>query len=187
MSSLDQQYIAYISKGESSGLNTIYQTFFPNISRFIQSNGGSVDDAKDVFQDAIVVIYTKSQQADFQLTSKFSTLLMGVCRNLWGNVLQKKSRSGVIKTDLSKYKDNTDIQSLIENEEISKLFWDSFQKLGADCQKVLQLFFEKKKMTEIQQIMGFGSLSYTKKRKFSCKEKLVDLVKKDHRFVEMIN
>lgn len=187
MNPSDQKYLEAIARGDENTLQEIYRLYFPRIDRFIQSKGGSADDAKDVFQDAILVIYEKAKRGNLQLTSQFYTLLNGVCRNIWGNHLQKKARSGVIKTDLSKYKDEFDVQQLIEQEEENKVFWDSFKKLGADCQKLLQLFFAKKKMVEIQKQMGFGSLSYTKKRKFYCKEKLIEWVKTDIRYTELGN
>ena len=74
-----------------------------------------------------------------------------------------------------------------EQTEEQEVFWEAFQKLGADCQKLLRLFFDKEKMEKIAKMMGYGSVSYAKKRKFQCKEKLVDWVKKDHRFNELKN
>ncbi len=183
----DQKYIDSITNGDSEGLHQIYQLFLPRIHAFITRNGGSGDDAKDVFQDAIIIIYEKAKQDNFILSSGFYTLLYGVCRNLWGNRLQKKSRQTVTLVDDYKYTEYVvdGLEELIEREEEAKVFWSAFQKLGEDCQRLLRLFFDKIKMSEIVKILGFSSESYAKKRKFICKERLVKLVRADARFDEL--
>ena len=181
----EDEYIKAIKTGDSKGLRQIYELFLPRIRKLITSNGGKEADAQDVFQSAILTIYEKTQSGDFKLTSKFYTLLYGICRNLWGNRLQKKSFKEVTLLEDVKYTSEENIEFDIEKTEEQELFWTSFQKLGKDCQKLLRLFFDKEKMEKIAKMMGYGSVSYAKKRKFQCKEKLVELVKKDIRYKEL--
>jgi len=186
MTQADTTHLEAIRTGDAMGLRSIYQEFLPRITNFIRNKGGSSDDAQDVFQDAIMVIYEKSKSPDFQLTSGFYTLLYGICRNIWGNRLQKSSSKNELPIpEEAQYQTNDDTQQLIEQEEENKLFWAAFKKLGQDCQQLLQLFFAKVKMTEIVQKMDLSSVSYAKKRKFQCKEKLVQLVKADDRYAEL--
>ncbi len=186
MTQADTTYLDAIKNGDTKGLRAIYQNFLPRISNFIRSKGGSSDDAKDVFQDAIVIIYEKSKAADFQLTSGFYTLLYGICRNIWGNRLQKSSSKNELPIpEETQYRADDDTQQLLEQEEENKLFWSAFKQLGDDCQRLLKLFFTKVKMAEIVEKMQLSSVSYAKKRKFQCKEKLVQLVKADQRYAEL--
>jgi len=185
MNPADQAYIKAIQENDHSGLQRIYRDFLPRISSLIRNNGGSTEDAKDVFQDALIVIFRKAKEPAFELTSGFYTLLYGVCRNLWGNRLQKKSGNEVSLPEDYKYKAEPGIGPLIAKQEENQLFWDAFQQLGQDCQQLLQLFFAKVKMAEIAERMGFGSVGYAKKRKYQCKEQLVKLVKADARYAEL--
>lgn len=185
MTKKENIYIKAIQENDTKGLQVLYQQFLPRISNFIRKNGGSSDDAKDIFQEALVVVYKKVHAGNFTLTSGFYTLLYGICRNLWGNQLQKKSRSEVTLLDDYKYTLEPGFETLIENQEKSKLFWDAFKQLGKDCQNLLQLFFAKVKMVEIVKQLKLSSVSYAKKRKFQCKEKLVSLVKADARYLEL--
>lgn len=185
MSKKGKHYIDAILQNDTRALRAMYQEYLPRISNFIRKNGGREADAKDVFQEALIVIYKKSQSPDFTLTSNFYTLLYGVCRNIWGNQLQKKSRTEVTLLDDYKYTSVPGVNELVEQAEENKLFWDAFQQLGKDCQKLLQLFFAKVKMAEIVQQLGLSSVSYAKKKKFQCKERLVKLVKGDQRFAEL--
>ena len=186
MSKKEDSHIRAIRQNDTKGLRQIYKDFLPRIANFIRKNGGSNDDAKDVFQEALVVIYKKVHAGNFQLTSGFYTLLYGVCRNIWGNQLQKKSRKEVTLLDDYKYTIEPGFESLLENQEKSKLFWDAFKKLGKDCQTLLQLFFAKVKMAEIVEKMNLSSVSYAKKRKFQCKEQLIRFVKADARYLELL-
>lgn len=187
MNTTDQDFVSMVRSGNPAGLRAIYKEFLPRIARHIMSKGGSYDDAKDVFQDGILVLYEKARQPDFDLTSGFYTFLFGICRNIWGNRLQKKSRTEVTIPEDAKYKSDIDTEELIYQAEESRLFWDSFKKLGDDCRKLMRLFFEKTKMEDITSIMGYGSINYTKKRKFVCKEQLVRFVKEDERFDELVH
>lgn len=185
MNQNEDEHIKAIKSGDSKGLRQIYEMFLPRIRKLITSNGGSESDAQDIFQSAILTIYEKAQHTDFKLTSKFYTLLYGICRNLWGNRLQKKSFKEVTLLEDVKYTSEDSVEFDIEKTEEQELFWASFQKLGEDCQKLLRLFFDKENMEKIAKMMGYGSVSYAKKRKFQCKEKLVDFVKKDIRYKEL--
>jgi RNA polymerase sigma factor (sigma-70 family) len=178
-------YLDTIRRGDAKGLREIYAKYLPRIARFIQMNGGSAEDAKDIFQEAIVRIYRKSKSQDFLITSQFYTFLYGVCRNLWGNQLQKKSRTEVSLTDGHAYEQIPETDTGGAKSEEDQLFWDAFALLGQDCQQLLQLFFAKVKMEEIVKRLGLSSVGYAKKKKFKCKEKLVALVKQDDRYLEL--
>jgi len=185
MGQQDQKYILAIQHNDTRGLQAIYQVFYPRIQRFIQQNGGSLADAQDIFQEALVIIFKKIKSGNFTLSSGFYTLLYGICRNLWGNQLQKKSRTEVTLLSDYKYTIEPGFESLIEAAEEQQIFWDAFKKLSTDCQQILQLFFAKVKMAKIVEEMQLSSVAYAKKRKFQCKEKLVDFVKADTRYLEL--
>lgn len=184
MTGTDQKHLAAIRAGDREGLRRIYSEFLPRIASLITRNGGSYDDAQDIFQDALVVLYDKCRDERFQLSSAFSTLLYGVCRNLWGNRLQKKSRTEVTLSDDFKYSDDTNMEAALMDEEQNRILWEAFRKIGEDCQRLLSMFFDKKNMQEIAEAMGFGSVNYAKKRKFQCKEYLLKQVKADPRYQE---
>ncbi|MCR9290853.1 MAG: sigma-70 family RNA polymerase sigma factor [Bacteroidetes bacterium] len=187
MKEKEEYYLNAIISGDRTGLEEIYAQFFPRITHLITKNGGSRDDAQDVFQDAILILYEKVRKDDFKLSSNFYTLLHGICRNILGNRLQKSSFKEVTLPDDLKYTTGDDIEQDIFILEESQLFWDSFKLLGDDCQKLMTLFFDRVKMKEIMKMMGFGSESYAKKRKFQCKEKLIGFIKQDARFNELKN
>lgn len=186
MADQDDFYIQAIRGGDRNGLEQIYKEFVPAIMRLVCRNGGTREDARDVFQTALIVIFQRSREGKLELSGSFSGLLYGICRNIWGNRLQKKSFQEVSLPEEIKYTLQAPWEDRIVKEEKNQLLRDQMNNLGDSCRKILELFFSGKSMEEIRQEMDFASIGYAMKRKFVCKERLIELIKKDQRFGELI-
>lgn len=181
----DFNYIPAILAGDRALIHRMYAQLFPAIRQLVKDHVGTEDDAKDVFQDAVIVIYEKAQKPDFQLTSKFSTFFIGVGRNIWMSRRQKKSNQELTIPEEAKYiPDDSPNIDLLQVER-GKLFYKALRLLGEDCQKLLELFFEQHSMEEIAKAMGFASEGYARVRKSQCKDRLVENIKKDAAFSEL--
>ena len=77
----------------------LYANYYPMIRDLIQKNGGSEDDASDIFQDGMVVLYQKSQDPQFSWTSTLKTFLYAVCKNKWLMHLRKKRNNATLDLD----------------------------------------------------------------------------------------
>ncbi len=181
----DFNYIPAILSGDRALITRMYAQLFPAIRQLVKDHVGTEDDAKDVFQDAIIVIYEMVQKPDFQLTSKFSTLFYGVGRNLWMSRRQKKTNLEVTIPEDAKYIPDDSLNIDLLQVERGKIFYKALRHLGEDCQKLLELFFQNYKMEEIAQRMGYASEGYARVRKSQCKDRLVETIKKDAAFKEL--
>lgn len=177
-------YIQGIRNGDRKIVAEIWKDIFPAVRKWVREGGGNEDDAKDIFQDAMMLVYDKAAQPDFQLSSKFSTFFLGISRNLLGNLFQKKYFRHITISDDDKY-----MGEPLDFEEIERrnLFDKAKALQGADCMKLMELYFQKKTMAEIAVIMSFKSEQYAKLRKFQCKERLEALVKQQPGFKELFN
>ena len=110
------------------------------IRLMVHQGGGSLDDAKDIFQDGLMVMLEKIDNDDFVLTCKFQTYLYCVCENLWNKVLSKRHAAAnylnrrledSIQTDFTEQQDD-DMYDKIFHEVfvtlVFKLFFYFFQK-----------------------------------------------------------
>jgi len=181
----NKYYVDGIRQSKSSVIQQVYKDFHKAIVHLVETHNGTAEDAHDVFQEALVLVFQKVQQPDFQLTSSFLTYFYTICRNIWYNKLKKKSNSEVTLDDTMLLMLRDETTPVLEYDERYFLYRKMFLRLGKDCQKVLNLFLQKVSMEQIMQQMGYGSISYTKKRKFLCKEKLVELIRKDPSFQEL--
>jgi len=179
-----------ILRNDTIVLQYIYKNFYSKINFFIKKNNGDDDDANDVFQEAIIIIYRKLKANDLVLDCTFETYLYSVCRFLWLKQLEKR------KLEKEKIKDNHEfnddiyddgLEKVVDLNDRYKLFLKQFTNLGKDCQKILQLYFDKVPLKNIAQIMGFKSEKYAKKRKFKCKEYLIKSIKQDLEYKQILS
>lgn len=178
-------YLPAILSGDRAVIQRMYTHLFPLIRHLVKDHGGSEDDAKDVFQDAVIIVYEKAQQKDFLLTSKFSTFFYGVCHNLWRSRQQRKSASEVTIPEHAKYIPDDTFEIDLLQVDRGKLFYKALSQLGDDCRQLLELFFQKQPMDEIARTMGYSNESHARVRKSRCKDRLVELIRSDAEFPEL--
>lgn len=181
----EEEYIQALLYHDEKKLDKVYQEFTPRIRRYVEKRGGTAEDAKDVFQDALMVIYNKAQSEDFKLTSQFSTYLFGICYFIWGRKKKKMANNTVTILEDNGYTIDEDIESNILERERCHIFKEQFLKLGEPCQKILTLFFSKKNMVEIAEALKLKNEHTARNRKYRCQKKLEELVKQDKRYNEV--
>lgn len=186
--SSDYVYIAGLLRHDALLLEQMYQKFFPSVKRFVMRKGGDEARAKDIFQDALLVVHDRAKRPGFLLTSQFSTLLYGICQNLWRKQQQKKSASQVMiaNEDLYNHQSDWELEYGSLKWERRKLYDKTFSQLGERCQDLLLLFFQKVKMEEIAQKLGANSANNAAKQKERCKKKLIELIKSAPEYSELM-
>lgn len=165
-------------------INFTYREFFPLVRILVSENGGSGEDAEDIFQDGIIILYNKISLNQLVLTSSFKTYMYSVCRNLW---LQKLSKRKAIYDKLADVDEFIDLpkdlfqEASIAEAELHRIIQIHFLSLPKDCQKVLRLFIKNIPLREIAGIMGFKTENYAKTRKYLCKQDLKKRIADDPR------
>lgn len=182
----DATLLDALRRSDNLVLERLVREYRPRVVGQIVKQGGSEEEAHDIFQEGLTAIFLKSQKTDFQLTSSFSSFLYAICQNLWLKKYREKSRlSGGSIENLVVLKTDDDAQQVIEQHERHSFFLQKFAALGEECRKLLQLsVVEEKSADEIIAMLGFGSIGYLYKRKSNCKDKLIQLARQDHRFNE---
>jgi RNA polymerase sigma factor (sigma-70 family) len=182
----DPALLCGIRRSDNAVLEFVVQEYRPRIIGQVCKQGGSEEEAKDIFQEALVAIYLKSQQPDFQLTSSFYTFLYAICQNLWLKKCREKKGHNEVRLEEHGVSITTEAMETFEQSERYQLYIAKFKELGEECQKVLRLsIVEEKRPEEIMATLGFSSVGYLYKRKSNCKDKLFDLIQNDIRFKEL--
>lgn len=182
----EMEYIHGLHNNNSTVIQKIYDECFSLIRTLIIRNNGDEDDARDIFQEGLILVLKKSKKSDFELKSKFSVFLYGICRFLWMNKLRKKSGNEVTITDTMTYIDDFSIENFLHQEAQITLYKEKFKELGASCQQLLQLFFNKTPYKEIVDIMdNYSSVNSAKKQKHSCVQQLIKKIRADKRYQEL--
>jgi len=187
----DHQGVHYTVEAQLEGIRTsnnevlsfIYRKYFQEIRFFVLKNSGSDDDAQDVFQEAIIIIYKKLRDDSLVLSCSFKTYLYSVCRIVWLKQLDRRHDKSVNVSDVMSFVGlNDGVDQAVVEQERYRLYQKHFQSLHIDCQKILKLFLKKVPLKDITSKMNMRSEKYLKKRKFQCKEILFKRIQNDPDF-----
>lgn len=173
---------------QDRGFSALYQQYYGMIEQLVLRNNGAVDDAADIFQDGLVALFHKVRSVDFQLTASLKTFLYAICRNLWLMKLRKRKRETPI-TEVHQETVGLDAEALqlLEDNDRNQLVAAGLSQLGEDCQRVLQLYyFEKCRMKNIAEQMGYSGEQVAKNKKSRCMRKLREWVLNQPQATEML-
>ena len=167
----DSEILKRISKGDERILDHLYKKYYRMMTRIVLSNNGTEEEAKDVYQEALLVFWQKAVRGDLVLTSKISTYLYSICLNQWRKELDRKSRLSSQEVDGEYYQS-------YDSEERSKIVHACIEQLGDVCKKVLtHYYFDGMNMQEIAKKLKFANTDSVKTKKYKCKKKLDELIK----------
>ncbi|HMP92984.1 MAG TPA: sigma-70 family RNA polymerase sigma factor [Phnomibacter sp.] len=166
-----------LAENDSAAIERIYKENYGVVQAFILQNNGGYDDARDVFQEAMVVLYEKSSQPNFELTCQIKTYLYSICRRLWLKKLQQQNRYA---PNADGYEDLVPVEDEIEQKE--KLDEDfalmdhAMKSLGEPCKSLLEAYYiHKKQMAEIADDFGYTNADNAKNQKYKCLMRLKKL------------
>lgn len=181
----DIELLDGLGSGNPHASKEIYNTYYPIISKWIVSNGGEIEQAQDIFQDGLIVLYQKSKEPEFCLTCKIGTYLFAICKRLWFKRFQTKSQQRVQQVDFSDEAQNwdgafaseeTDVNLFIENEKQLEQLQEAMEQLGEPCLQLIKLFYiEKKSMQDIANQLNYANTETAKVQKYKCITRLKKL------------
>lgn len=166
-----------IALNDRTVIEGIYRDNYPMIQSFILNNNGDSEEARDIFQEAMIVIYEKAISGSFELNCLLKTYLYSVCRRLWlkrlqqlqryGSLIENVEESVVVDEDLELHeKHNTDF-ILMEK---------AMSKIGEPCKSLLDAYYiQKKNMQEIAADFGYTNADNAKTQKYKCLVRLKKL------------
>jgi RNA polymerase sigma factor (sigma-70 family) len=186
----DEQILKGILRHDNVVLSFIYKQYFYKVNAFVRKNQGDEDDVNDIFQEAIIVIYRKLKENDLLFESRsFEVYLFSVCRYLWLKQLEKRRIEQEKLSDSLPFQEDIyddDLVAVVDKNERYLLYQKHFKNISTDCQKILQLFFDKVPIRQIALIMGLKSEKYVKSRKFKCKELLIERIRQDNEYKKIL-
>lgn len=176
----DIELLEGLAAGDKAVVTAIYRTYHPVLMKWMLSRGGLEADAEDIFQEALVVLYEKAQQAEFCLTCKLSTYLFAVSKRLWYKKLNdngtKVSLSDTDKEEELNYGSTQYDEDLEEHREKEEQFLQleqSLKELGTPCAELIKAFYiDKKSMLEIASTFNYTNAENAKTQKYKCLNRL---------------
>lgn len=171
----EAEIIEKIRSGSTKEIKYLYSEETKRmIINYITNNSGSQDDGVEMHQLAVIKLYEKCQSFDFVLTSKISTYLFSIAKNLWLKKLRDTKEYA--SDDFSRFSLIDDNLSDLKNERI-QLISNKINELGAACKKLLvSFYYGKRSIKEIRENLGYNSDNAVKASKSRCMKQLKESI-----------
>ena len=155
---------------DRKAVETIYRQNFNMVQSLILNNNGSSDDAKDVFQEAMIVLYEKARSGNFELNCQLKTFVYSVCRRIWLKRLQQQNRyappgdsmEAVVAVD-------DDLEAHEQRNAEYEMMENAINHLGEPCKSLLEAYYlQKQNMQAIAANFGYTNADNAKNQKYKC-------------------
>lgn len=182
----DSEIIDCLRNRQSYVVGYLSDRYLPMIRLMVTRLGGSPEDAKDIFQEGLMIILEKIDIREFALTCKFKTFLYCICEYLWKAVLDKRTVEAKYLKLIVETEDKNDIAEMIDNESCRKIFRSVFESLDRVSKRILKLYWEDLSPQQIADKLGYTN-GYVRKVKCEAQAALVEGVKRHPEYKGIMN
>lgn len=171
----DQDFLEGLRSGDSAVLSALYKKYYQLVLKFVVSNSGSEESARDIYQEAIIVLYENVKKPEFSLNCQLQTYLYSVARRLWLKELRRNGKNTLFKEkedeELADVSVETD--AFLEKEKEFEVLNHSLSELGEPCASLIADFYVKKlSMDDIAEKFGYTNADNAKNQKYKCLQRL---------------
>lgn len=175
--STDEALLIGLAEGSDRALSQLYKQHYPMVSQLVINNSGSTDDAKDIYQETLIVLFEKVSAGDFELNCQLKTFIYAVARRLWLKQLAQQGRSPLIRA--SQFDDEPaesvadDVDDHLRRDQQFELMAESLTRLGEPCRTLLEDFYIRHlSMQDITEKFGYTNTDNAKTQKYKCLTRL---------------
>ena len=188
MNTLEEEKILLqgLDNEDKSSIERIYREHYRMVQSLVVNNNGSTDDAADIFQEAMIVLFEKVKSGNFELHCQLKTFIYAVSRRLW---LKKLSQQQKFSTTSEHLEETVSVEEDMEVHESRQqefnLMEAAMNKIGEPCKSLLEAYYiHKKQMTAIAADFGYTNADNAKTQKYKCLVRLKKLFFAQYKNVE---
>jgi RNA polymerase sigma factor (sigma-70 family) len=173
----DKYLLEGLAIQDKNAIESIYKSNFTMIQNLIINNKGTLNDAEDIFQEAMIVLYQKSIDKDFQLNCQLKTYIYSVSKRLWLKKLQSIQRFGIQADDVEDFISvESDLQKHHQEQNQFSIMEKAMERIGEPCKSLLEAFYiHRKQMQEIANQFNYTNADNAKTQKYKCLVRLKKL------------
>jgi DNA-directed RNA polymerase specialized sigma24 family protein len=153
-------------------------------------NKGSKSLAEEIVQDACIVILRKAGSTGLQLSCKFQTFFIAVCKNIWNYKIRIKGRDEIRSNDLRQVGvldhfgdlDEEEIEMLWMKSREYRLYRRHFDTLKGKQQTILNSALDGVAYKDLYRLFGYKSEEAFKNEVFRIRRKLFQKISEDPEF-----
>jgi RNA polymerase sigma factor (sigma-70 family) len=147
---------------------------FHKVRNYVSTQGGTVEDGEDVFQESVILFDRNIRQNRFKGASSLHTYFFAIAKWFW--ITERRKRKIFVELDASLVEslDEAIDYQLIESEN-REILRGVLAQIGEKCKELL-LLTGIASHTEIAEIRGYSDAVAAKKEVYRCRKKLRDLI-----------
>jgi RNA polymerase sigma factor (sigma-70 family) len=171
----DNQFLEGLRVGDNEVLEALYKKYYNIVLKLVVSNSGTSDEARDIYQESIIVLYENARKPGFILNCQLQTYIYSVARRLWLKQLKKNSGTYLIREeDESVLADvSGDVEHHVKRESEYEKVEKGLESLGEPCATLIRDFYVKKlSMDDIAEKFGYTNADNAKNQKYKCLQRL---------------
>lgn len=173
-----EKLIEAIRRNDEKVLKWIYQKNYPKVQQMVLSNSGTIDQAKDIYQEAFLAFWMNIKTKKFQPEneSAISGYIYQIAKNKWMDMVRSQTFKKTVYPD--SFPENME-EETEDNESSLVRIEAAFIKMGDTCRELLtRFYYQKDNLTKLAAHFGWTEAT-TKNNKYRCMEKLRASLKSD--------
>ncbi len=166
----EKQLLEGLAANNREVIEAIYRDNYPMVQAFILNNNGNGDEARDIFQEAMIVLFEKAVSGSLELNCQLKTYMYSVCRRLWLKRLQQLQRYGSLVEHVEEtVMVDEDLEQHEKHNADFIMMETAMGKIGEPCKSLLDAYYiQKKNMQEIAADFGYTNADNAKTQKYKC-------------------
>jgi RNA polymerase sigma factor (sigma-70 family) len=174
--SSERSLLQGLARNDKKAIETIYKDNYNLVQALVINNSGTAEDAKDIFQEAMIVLYEKVQSGTFELNCQIKTFVYSVSRRLWLKRLMQQNRFQLSDGHEESVSVDEDMEEHEKRNTEFVMMEKAMNGLGEPCKSLLEAFYlQKKSMQEIAVSFGYTNSENAKNQKYKCLVRLKKL------------
>ena len=151
----------------------IYKKVFPPVAKLVNRLGGSLEDAKDLFHDALIIFYEQQYEKSEKIVMSVEGYIIGIVKKLWLRKFKNSRIPGLLEAMEHKIEIPDDFYPTVSERRLIRFL----EKAGKRCLDLLHTFyFTMLPAKEIAQRLGYANEHSVSVQKYKCLDKLKTMV-----------
>jgi RNA polymerase sigma factor (sigma-70 family) len=167
----DEVFVSGMRQQDQTLMKRLYKMYYPMVLFMVTSNSGSEAEAKDIYQEAFIVLYERLSKPNFTLSCSIKTYLYSVSRRLWLKQLNRQGRKleGPLQ-DVEEFLPLIEADGSIEEKELQlQQIETALKELGEPCATIItDYYINEMSMVQIAEKMGYTNADNAKTQKYKC-------------------
>ncbi len=171
----DSQFIDGLRTNSNEVLTALYKKYYNIVLKLIVSNNGTQEEAQDIYQETIIIVFENVKKPEFELNCQLQTYIYSIAKRLWLKQLKRNGKTFLFKEgEEEEVADVTnDLSEHFKKEDNIFKMNQSMELLGEPCNTIITDFYVLKlSMDDIAEKFGYTNSDNAKTQKYKCLQRL---------------